>query len=94
MFTITSPSPRPSISVHTILGDGTSTLHIKRSHVFYIEYKEATQRRSFPKVNFRVDYGGEVVLVSDFHISGLKNPAFVLDGRITGVSNLTLTEGT
>lgn len=33
------------------------------------------------------------MLVSDFHISGLNNPAFVLNGRITGVSNLTLTEG-
>lgn len=94
VFAISSPSPKPSISVHTILGDGTSTLHIKQDQVFYIEYEEATQRRSFPKVNFRVDNGGEVVLVSDFHISGLNKPAFVLEGRLTGVSNLTLTEGT
>ncbi|KAK3755992.1 hypothetical protein QZH41_003345 [Actinostola sp. cb2023] len=92
VFTIASSRSKPSISVHTILGDGTSTLHIKQNQVFYIEYEEATQRRSFPKVNFQVDYGGEVVLVSDFHISGLKNPALILNGRITGVSNLTLTE--
>lgn len=83
----------PSISVHTVLGDGSSTFHIKKNQKFFIEYEEATQRRSFPKVNFQVDYGGEVILVSDFHIAGLKNPAFVLNGRITGVSNLTLTEG-
>lgn len=39
-----------------------------------------------------MDYRGELIVVSDFHISGNKNPAFVLDGRLTGVSNLTLTE--
>ena len=32
------------------------------------------------------------MVVSDFHISGNKTPAFALDGRLTGVSNLTLTE--
>lgn len=86
-------SHRPSISVHTILGDSSSLLHIQPNQTFYIEYQEVTQRRSFPKVNFKVDYGGEVMLVSDFHISGNENPTFQLDGRITGVSNLTLTEG-
>ena len=77
----------------TILGDGSSLLHIQTNQTFYIEYQEVTQRRSFPKVNFKVDYGGEVMLVSDFHVSGEGNPAFELLGRITGVSNLTLTEG-
>lgn len=44
-------------------------------------------------MNFKVDYTGEVMLVSDFHVAGKKNPAFELEGRITGVSNLSLTEG-
>ena len=84
---------RPSISVHTVLGDGSSYLHIRKNQSFFIEYEEYTRRRSFPPVNFKVDYTGELMLVSDFHVSGKKNPAFELEGRITGVSNLSLTEG-
>lgn len=84
---------RPSISVVTVLGDGSSVLHVMKNQTFFIEYEEFTRRRSFPPVNFRVDYSGEVMLVSDVHVAGNKNPAFDLKGRITGVSNLTLTEG-
>lgn len=84
---------RPSISVQTVLGDGSSVLHIMKNQTFFIEYQEFTRRRSFPPVNFKVDYSGEVMLVSDFHVAGKKNPAFDLEGRITGVSNLSLTEG-
>ena len=84
---------RPSISVVTVLGDGSSVLHVTNNQTFFIEYEEFTRRRSFPPVNFKVDYTGEVMLVSDVHIAGKKNPAFELEGRITGVSNLTLTEG-
>lgn len=84
---------RPSISVTTVLGDGSSYLHIMKNQTFFIEYQEFTRRRSFPPVNFKVEYSGELMLVSDFHVSGKKNPAFELEGRITGVSNLSLTEG-
>ena len=84
---------RPSISVVTVLGDGSSVLHVTKNQTFFIEYQEFTRRRSFPPVNFKVDYSGEVMLVSDVHVAGKKNPAFELEGRITGVSNLTLTEG-
>ena len=84
---------RPSISVVTVLGDGSSVLHVMKNQTFFIEYEEFTRRRSFPPVNFKVDYSGEVMLVSDVHVAGKKNPAFDLEGRITGVSNLTLTEG-
>lgn len=68
-------------------------MHIQPNHKFYIEYDEVTLRRSFPKVNFIVDYEGELFLVPDFHVTGLKSPAIVFNGRITGVSNFTLTEG-
>ena len=84
---------RPSISVVTVLGDGSSVLHVRKNQTFFIEYQEFTRRRSFPPVNFKVDYSGEVMLVSDVHVTGKKNPAFQLEGRISGVSNLTLTEG-
>ena len=84
---------RPSISVVTVLGDGSSVLHVRRNQTFFIEYQEFTRRRSFPPVNFKVDYAGEVMLLSDVHVAGKKNPAFELEGRITGVSNLSLTEG-
>ena len=84
---------RSSISVKTVLGDGTATLHVQKNQSFFIEFQEFTRRRSFPPVNFKVDYTGEVILVSDFHVSGKKNPAFQLDGRISGVSNLSLAEG-
>ena len=84
---------RPSISVTTVLGDGSCYLHIRKNQTFFIEYQEFTRRRSFPPVNFKVEYSGELMLVSDFHVSGKKNPAFELEGRITGVSNLSLTEG-
>ena len=84
---------RPSISVVTVLGDGSSVLHVMKNQTFFIEYEEFTRRRSLPPVNFKVDYSGEVMLVSDVHVAGKKNPAFDLEGRITGVSNLTLTEG-
>ena len=67
-------------------------IHVEPEQTFYIEYQEATQRRSFPKVNFKVDYLGELIVVSDFHVSGNKNPTFILNGRLTGVSNLTLTD--
>lgn len=86
-------SKRPSISVVTVLGDGSSMLHVRENQTFYIEYQEFTRRRSFPPVNFRVEYSGELMLVSDFHVAGKKNPAFDIEGRISGVSNLTLTEG-
>ena len=86
-------SKRPSISVVTVLGDGSSILHVRKNQTFYIEFQEFTRRRSFPPVNFRVEYSGELMLVSDFHVSGKKNPAFDIEGRISGVSNLTLTEG-
>lgn len=84
---------RPSISVATVLGDGSSVLHVQKNQLFFIEYQEFTRRRSFPPVNFKVDYSGELMLVSDVHIAGRKRPTFELEGRITGVSNLTLTEG-
>ena len=84
---------RASISVVTVLGDGSSVIHVMKNQVFFIEYEEFTRRRSFPPVNFKVDYLGEIMLVSDVHVAGKKNPAFELEGRITGVSNLTLTEG-
>ena len=86
-------SKHPSISVVTVLGDGSSILHVRKNQTFYIEFQEFTRRRSFPPVNFRVEYSGELMLVSDFHVSGKKNPAFDIEGRISGVSNLTLTEG-
>lgn len=85
-------SERPAISVITVLGDGSSVLHVMENQTFFIEYQEYTRRRSFPPVNFKVDYGGELMLVSDFHVAGKNNPAFELEGRITGVSNLSLTE--
>ena len=71
-------------SVNTVLGDGSGTFHIQSGQRFYIEYEEATSRRSFPKVNFDVDVGGELVAVADFHVSGSKDPALKLNGRITG----------
>ena len=67
-------------------------MHIQRQHKFFIEYDEVTMRRSYPPINFKVDYEGELFLVPDFHVSGLINPALELNGRITGVSNLTITE--
>ena len=85
-------SKRPSISVVTVLGDGSSILHVLKNQTFYIEYEEFTRRRSFPPVNFKVEYSGELMLVSDFHVAGKKDPALHLEGRITGVSNLTLAE--
>lgn len=92
LFKIDSPDPFPSITVHTVISDGLSTFHIQPRQKFYIEYDEVTLRRSFPRINFILDYEGEVFLVPDFHVSGLKTPAFEFNGRMTGVSNLTLTE--
>ncbi|KAK3724602.1 hypothetical protein QZH41_005193 [Actinostola sp. cb2023] len=93
LFKIAGSDPHPSVTVLTVISDGLSTMHIQPRQKFYIEYDEVTLRRSFPKINFKLDYGGEVFLVPDFHVSGLKNPPFELNGRVTGVSNLTLTEG-
>ena len=41
-----------------------------KNQVFFIEYEEFTRRRSFPPVNFKVDYLGEIMLVSDVHVAG------------------------
>lgn len=67
-------------------------LHVQANQTFFIEYENTTERRSYPKVNFLVEYGGEVALVPDFHVVGSKDPPFLLFGRMTGVSNLTLGE--
>lgn len=81
-----------SITINKIISDGLSTIHIQPHQTFYVEYDELAVRRSFPKVNFKLDYGGELFLVPDFHVTGFGNPAFEFNGRITGVSNFTLTE--
>lgn len=75
-----------------VLSDGLSTVHIQPHQKFYVEYEEVTIRRSFPRVNFILDYKGELFLVPDFHVVGLKIPAFEFNGRMTGVSNLTVTQ--
>ncbi|KAJ7340204.1 hypothetical protein OS493_002935 [Desmophyllum pertusum] len=73
---------RPSISVQTVLGDGSSVLHITKNQTFFIEYQEFTRRRSFPPVNFKVDYTGEVMLVSDFHVAGRRTLHSSLKGGL------------
>jgi len=92
LFKIGGPYRFPSITVHSLVSDGLSTIHIQPHQKFYIEYEEVAIRRSFPKVNIILDYKGEVFLVPDFHVTGLKSPAFEFNGRMTGVSNLTITE--
>lgn len=92
LFRIASSSSNASVTINTVFSDGISTMHIQRHQKFFIEYDELAMRRSHPLINFKVDYEGELYLAPDFHVSGLINPALELNGRITGVANLTITE--
>lgn len=44
-------------------------------------------------MNFKVDYGGELMLVLDFYVVGKNNLVFEFEGWIMGVLNLSFIEG-
>ncbi len=86
------PQPVKHLSITRMLGDGTGYLHLQAGQVFYVDFEPYLAVRSSPPVNFRVDAGSEVWLSQDFRVVGHATPAFVLDGHMTGVYNLTVAE--
>ncbi|KAI8478546.1 hypothetical protein Bbelb_437250, partial [Branchiostoma belcheri] len=82
-----------SVSIYEVLGDLTSILHICGNQTFFIEYEEAEVHRAEPPVNFIIDQHGELYAPNDFRVIGLRVPAVYLDGRLTGVYNLSIAGG-
>jgi len=82
-----------SINIGMLLGDRTSTLHMRSSQKFYIEFAPLFPKRSSPPCNFIVDYGSEIWLSHDFRLIGLADVAMQLNGHMSGVYNITLEEG-
>ena len=82
-----------SLNIGVVLGDMTGTLHLSRSHKFYIEFDSFVPKRSSPPCNFIVDAGSEVWLSHDFRVIGRGNVAVQLDGHMSGVYNVTLEDG-
>ena len=82
-----------SINIGMLLGDRTSTLHMRSSQTFYIEFAPLFPKRSSPPCNFIVDYGSEIWLSHDFRVIGLADIAVQLNGHMSGVYNITLEEG-
>ena len=82
--------PIHTINIDALLGDATGFIHIKSGQSFYVEFDEFSNRRSSPPCNFIVDEGADIWLSQDFRVIGKHNPAFQLNGHLSGVYNLTL----
>ena len=81
-----------SVSIHSVLGDGTGYLHMQQTDRFYVEFNPYHTTRSSPPCNFIIDEGSELWLSQDFRVVGMASPAVDLRGHMTGVFNMTLAE--
>ena len=82
--------PIHSINVNVMYGDKTGYVHAQENQQFYIEFEAYKSVRSSPPCNFIVDEGAEIWLSQDFRVVGTHEPAFVLNGHLAGVYNLTI----
>lgn len=82
-----------SVSISTVLGDGTGFLHLQPGDRFYVEFSPYESVRSSPPCNFIIEEGSELWLPQDFRVIGKASPAIDFQGHMTGVFNLTLAEG-
>ena len=94
MFQIANgTAPVSQVNLPLILGDKTGFLDIQNKQKFYVEFSEYHTIRSSPPVNFLVEFGSELWLSADFRVVGATQPALKVKGHLSGVYNLTASEG-
>ena len=95
------PSPRLTLDIRSMKGDGSGLLHAQHNQYFILEYEEALIQAFTTGVNLIIDEGAEVILPSTYYIygtgvnlRGYSEPrSLQLYGRLTGVIQLSVTEG-
>lgn len=77
------------LKILRLFGDRSGLLHAYQNHSVYVEAKMAVTK---PSINMRVDSGGEIILAPKTYIVGDAQVSFELNGTVSGVTDLYVTQ--
>lgn len=76
--------------VHRFIGDKSGQFHLRSNQRVFVEVVESTTNMTEAPCSYRIDFGAEILLPSEFHMHGTRSR---LEGMITGVQDLKVSEG-
>lgn len=76
--------------VHRFIGDKSGQFHLRNDQRVFVEVVESTTNMTEAPCSYRIDFGAEILLPSEFHMHGTRSR---LEGMVTGVHHLKVSEG-